>query len=83
MQFSIFKQQIILNNLKNHILIKTMRFFLAITFLLIIATLLVVPMAVAVDGAAAPRHRRQWLSAARGAGGDSGSFWSLLGRRRR
>uniref|UniRef100_A0A914HPB8 Uncharacterized protein n=1 Tax=Globodera rostochiensis TaxID=31243 RepID=A0A914HPB8_GLORO len=42
-----------------------MRLFLAITFLLIIATLLVVPMAVAVDGAAAPRHRRQWLSAAR------------------
>ncbi|KAL3082070.1 hypothetical protein niasHT_031099 [Heterodera trifolii] len=29
----------------------------------------------------APRHRRQWLSAARGAGGDSGSFWSLFGKR--
>uniref|UniRef100_A0A183BM43 Uncharacterized protein n=1 Tax=Globodera pallida TaxID=36090 RepID=A0A183BM43_GLOPA len=68
---------------QNHILIKTMHFLSAITFLLIIATLLVVPMAVAVDGAAAPRHRRQWLSAARGAGGDSGNFWSLLGRRRR
>ncbi|KAL3082069.1 hypothetical protein niasHT_031098 [Heterodera trifolii] len=29
----------------------------------------------------APRYLRQWLSAARGAGGDSGGFWSPFGRK--